>query len=71
MLSVNVDIEDDANELTVNIIDACMWLTIQDFTIASSLLEEYKRTVKTNASKTESLREDLQKGKGHSAMPDQ
>ena len=67
MLSVDVDIEEDANELLVNIID--MWLTIRGFSIAGSLLEEYKRIAKTNTSKTSSLRKGLQKA--HSAKSDQ
>ena len=67
MLSVDVDIEDDANELLVNIVN--MWLTIRGFSMAGSLLEEYKRIAKTNTSKTKSLRKDLQKT--HNSMPDQ
>ena len=41
MLSVDVDIEEDANEVFVNIID--MWLTIRGFSIVGSL---YWRNIK-------------------------
>lgn len=59
MVSVDIEDENDCEELLHKITEK--WLTIRGFSIASAIVEQYKRITKTNNSKSTSLRKGLQK----------
>ena len=59
MVSVDIEDENDCEELLRKITEK--WLTIRGFSIASAIVEQYKRITKTNTSKSTSLRKGLQK----------
>lgn len=57
LLSQDIEEEKDAIELLLIIAEK--WITIRGFALASTWLEEYKKTKKTKVSKKKALRKDL------------